>query len=114
MSILPIIRLCKKTNFLAMFTSRNHYKHDTIFRLKTKEVSKESVYVGGNKYAFDNFGVFMRNSKQPTCEIIGYDVVALNNISPGTELTYDQALHKQREEEKNKNKEKELYNERED
>tara|TARA_B110000211_G_C13779212_1_gene421104 strand:- start:102 stop:419 length:318 start_codon:yes stop_codon:yes gene_type:complete len=90
-----IVKFCNKRNFLSLFTSINHYKHDTIFRLKTikKIPLSDSIYIGKTKYAFDNFGVFMRNSKQPTCEIIGYDVVALNNISPGTELTYDQALH---------------------
>ena len=92
-----IVKLCKKRNFLAMFTRINHYKHDTIFRLKTIKRSKktlnDSIYIGGNKYSFDTFGVFMRNSKQPTCKIIGRDVIALYNISPGTELTYDQALH---------------------
>jgi hypothetical protein len=106
-----IVKFCNKRNFLSLFTRINHNKHDTIFHLKTKEVSKESVYVGGNKYAFDNFGVFMRNSKQPTCKIIGYDVVALNNINPGTELTYDQAIHKEEQKEKEqreKNKDEEF------
>jgi len=92
-----IVKLCKKTDVIALFTTRNHYKHDTIFRLnaikKSKKTLNDSIYIGENKYSFDTFGVFMRNSKQPTCKIIGYDVIALNNINPGTELTYDQTLH---------------------
>ena len=99
-----IVKLCKKTDTLAMFTTRNHYKHDTIYRLKTIKKSKktlnDSIYIGENKYSFDNFGVFMRNSTQPTCKIIGCDVVALNNIMPNTELTYDQALHEKEQREK--------------
>ena len=95
MSILPIVKYCTKTDFLALFTRVNHYKYDTIFRLKTIKESKtdDSIYIGKNKYSFDTFGVYMRDSNQPTCKIIGCDVVALDNIQPNTELTYDQALH---------------------
>jgi len=111
MSILPIVKFCNKRNFLSLFTRVNHYKHDTIFRLNTIKKSKktltDSIYVGKNKYSFDTFGVYMHNSKQPTCKIIGRDIIALNNIKPNTELTYDQALHEKelREQEgKTKNK----------
>ena len=111
MSILPIVKFCNKRNFLSLFTRVNHYKHDTIFRLNTIKKSKktltDSIYIGKNKYSFDTFGVYMRDSNQPTCKIIGCDVVALNNIMPNTELTYDQALHEKelREQEgKTKNK----------
>jgi len=112
-----IVKLCKKTEFLAMFTSINHYKHDTIFQLKKiKSITRPSTYVGLNQYSFDNFGLFMRHSTQPTCKIIEFDVVALNNIDPGTELTYDQALHEEKEKKKKKenNNNEDLYNERED
>ena len=97
MSILPIVKYCTKTNFFALFTRVNHYKHDTIFRLtRNKNIFKteESIYIGKNKYSFDKLGGFMRDSKQPTCKIIGRDIIALDNIKPNTELTYDQALHK--------------------
>ena len=101
MSILPIVKYCTKTDFLALFTRVNHYKHDIIFRLNAIKESKtikeyktdDSIYIGKNKYSFDTFGVYMRDSNQPTCKIIGRDVVALNNIQPNTELTYDQVLH---------------------
>ena len=128
MSILPIVKFCNKRNFLSLFTRVNHYKHDTIFRLNTIKKSKktltDSIYVGKNKYSFDTFGVYMHNSKQPTCKIIGRDIIALNNIKPNTELTYDQALHEKelREQEgKTKNKVERFFddfsltnNERED
>jgi len=104
MSILPIVKFCNKRNFLSLFTRVNHYKHDTIFRLNTIKKSKktltDSIYVGKNKYSFDTFGVYMHNSKQPTCKIIGRDIIALNNIKPNTELTYDQALHEKEQREK--------------
>ena len=95
MSILPIVKFCKKRNFLSLFTRVNYYKYDTIFRLNAIKKSKitDSIYIGKNKYSYDTFGVYMRNSKQPTCKIIGNDVIALNNIKPNAELTYDQALH---------------------
>jgi len=99
-----IVKFCNKRNLLSLFTRINHHKHDTIFHLNTIKKSKkplsDSIYIGENKYSFDNFGVFMRNSKQPTCKIIGRNVIALNNINPGTELTYDQALHEKEQRDK--------------
>ena len=50
---------------------------------------RETIYIGHNKHIYDQNGIYMNHSFNPTTYINKYDVVALNNINIDDELTFD-------------------------
>ena len=51
--------------------------------------TRESIHVGKNKHIIDKFGIFMNHSFNPNTEIQGYNIVAIKDINPGDEITFD-------------------------
>ncbi len=92
MSILPIVKMCRHTNALRVFTSVNKSRHSTIFRLQGRVSSKrtsDSIQISDHEHIVDpHLGKFMHQSSTPTCTIMGQDVVAACDMQPGDQLTY--------------------------
>ena len=92
MSILPIIKRCTTKNAMALYTRRNIFKHSTVFNLIGRGVYVENgstVQVGPTEHIVDDLGSFMHTSSCPTCRIYGREVVAMVDMFPGDELTYN-------------------------
>jgi len=95
--ILPIVKFCYKRNSLHLFTRIHYHKNDTIFTLQeTTGKINNYIYMGNGKYSNDVFSIFIRHSINPSCKIIGKDIIASHNILPGTEITYDQIKHEKK------------------
>ena len=92
MSILPIVKMCRHTNHLRLFTHVNKPRHSTIFRLQgpisTTRI-KDSIQISEKEHIVDkHFGKYMQQSSTPTCKIMGQDVVAACDMQPGDQLSY--------------------------
>lgn len=92
MSILPVVKLCRFTNTMCLFTRVNRYRHSTIFRLggtiSNKKVP-DSIQIAPSVYILDDLlGKYMSQSSTPTCKIVGTDVVSVCDMQPGDQITY--------------------------
>ena len=74
MSLLPIIKLCQKTNVNRLFLPRNIPKHSPIFRLLSALED-------------DDLGKHVRHSTSHNCVLIGSVVIASCDLPLGIELT---------------------------
>lgn len=92
MSILPIVKMCRHTNALRVFTTVSKSRHSTIFRLQgcvSSQRTSDSIQISEHKHIVDkHLGKFMQQSSTPTCKIMGQDVVAACDMQPGDQLTY--------------------------
>ncbi len=70
MSLLPLIKMCRKTNVNRLFLPRNIPKHSPVFKLLSV---LEDDYLGKH----------LRHSASPNCVIIGSTVVASCDLKPG-------------------------------
>ncbi len=86
------IRHSKSVNGKGLFI-KNTYKKNDIVHVLNGEVldspTRESIHVGNNKHILDKFGIFMNHSFNPNTEIRGYDVIAIKDINPDDELTFN-------------------------
>ena len=67
-------------------------KNMVIFKLKGTMYdtpTKESIHIGNNIHIKDVAGQYMNHSFHPTTIISGKNVIAIKNIMPGDELTFD-------------------------
>lgn len=92
--MLPIARFCNLSNRLKLHTRVNYIKHSPVYNLlgDAKEHYKNisgAIKVSENEYVVDKFGQYMRHSANPNCVVVGRCVIAIDDISPGDELTYD-------------------------
>ena len=77
---------------LGLHSTKNHTKGDIIFTLTGKiysEPIRETIYIGNGQHIYDEYGIFMNHSFTPTTRIDGVNVYALEDIHPGTELSFD-------------------------
>ena len=51
--------------------------------------TRESIHIGDNKHIYDEFGIFINHSFKPTVKISHKDVVALVDMNPGDEITFN-------------------------
>jgi SET domain-containing protein len=82
----------KDINGNGLYSTKNYTKNEIIYTLTGKQFNhptRETIYVGDGKHIYDEYGIFMNHSFEPSCFIDGYNVVALKDISPGDELTFD-------------------------
>jgi|TARA_B100000282_G_C31434808_1_gene355177 hypothetical protein len=86
------IRQSKNVNGKGLFIKNTYKKNDIIHVLNGELLdspTRESIHVGKNKHILDKFGIFMNHSFNPNTEIQGYNVVAIKDINPGDEITFD-------------------------
>ena len=77
---------------LGLHSTKNHTKGDIIFTLTGKiysEPIRETIYIGNGQHIYDEYGIFMNHSFTLTTRIDGVNVYALEDIHPGTELSFD-------------------------
>jgi len=85
----------KKSEFndgLGLHATEFYKKGDIIFTLTGKIYTKplrETIYIGNGQHIYDDHGIFMNHSFTPTTRIKGINVCALEDIQPGTELSFD-------------------------
>ena len=75
-----------------LYAIKSYLKNEIVFTLSGEEYDKpmrETIYVGNNTHIYDQYGIYMNHSFNPTTYINKYDVVALNNINIDDELTFD-------------------------
>jgi hypothetical protein len=51
--------------------------------------TRESIHIGDNKHIYDDFGIFINHSFKPTVKISHKDVIALVDMNPGDEITFN-------------------------
>ena len=67
-------------------------KGEIVFTLSGKMLdhpTRESIHVGDNKHIYDENGIFINHSFEPTVYIDGYNVVALIDLNDGDEITFN-------------------------
>ena len=77
---------------LGLHSTKSHKKGDIIFTLTGKiytEPFRETIYIGNGQHIYDEYGIFMNHSFTPTTRIDGVNVYALEDIQPGTELSFN-------------------------
>lgn len=65
---------------------------DTVFVLSGEifdAPTRESIHIGNNQHIYDACGIFINHSCRPTVEIRHTNVVALKDLNPGEELTFN-------------------------
>lgn len=75
-----------------LFVTTAHQKGDIIYVLVgsiDNKPTRESIYIGNGEHIYDEYGIFMNHSFSPNTKIIGRNIVALENINPGDEITFD-------------------------
>ena len=77
---------------LGLHTKCSHKKGAIIFTLTgtiNTFPTRESIYIGNGQHIYDKWGIFMNHSFTPTTYIDGSSVYALDDIEPGTELSFN-------------------------
>lgn len=67
-------------------------KGEIVFTLSGKMLdhpTRESIHIGDNKHIYDENGIFINHSFEPTVRIDGYNVVALMDLNDGDEITFN-------------------------
>jgi hypothetical protein len=65
---------------------------DIVFQLSGKifdHPTRESIHIGDNKHIYDENGIFINHSFEPTVRIDGYNVRALMDLNDGDEITFN-------------------------
>jgi hypothetical protein len=51
--------------------------------------TRESIHIGDNKHIYDKMGIFINHSFEPTVYISNVNVIALDDMNDGDEITFD-------------------------
>ena len=79
-------------NGKGLFVKTAHKRGDIVYSLEgtiDKKPTRESIYIGNNEHIYDEYGIFMNHSFSPNTEISGINIIALEDIAPGDEITFD-------------------------
>ena len=71
---------------------KNVKKDEVVFTLSGKMLdhpTRESIHIGDNKHIYDENGIFINHSFEPTVRIDGYNVVALMDLNDGDEISFN-------------------------
>lgn len=91
MSILHI-KYCNRVNGDGLYTSVSVQANQKVFTLSGELFNiptKYTIHVGNNWHIYDKHGIYMNHSFEPNTKICGFDVVALVDIQPDDELTFN-------------------------
>ena len=67
-------------------------KGENVFVLSGKiadHPTRESIHIGNNKHIYDEYGIFINHSLEPTVRIECLEVVALKDLHDGDEITFN-------------------------
>jgi len=51
--------------------------------------TRESIHIGNNKHIYDEYGIFINHSFEPTVRIESINVIALKDLDDGDEITFN-------------------------
>ena len=77
---------------LGLHSTSFHKKGDIIFTLTgsiNTYPTRESIYIGNGQHIYDEWGIYMNHSFIPTTRIDGANVYAVDDILPGSELSFN-------------------------
>ena len=75
--------------FMLAGCEAGHSVHELSNRETLSNPTRTSIKVYNNLHVEDYFGRYINHDCSPTCEIRGYNVVALRNMSAGDEVTFN-------------------------
>ena len=90
----------KESGFGSVHTSGKVKKGDIVYILSDLKVSKvptrTSIKVNDGIHVEDEIGIYINHSCDPSCEIHDYKIVALRDLAPLEEITFDYSLNEDR------------------
>jgi SET domain-containing protein len=75
-----------------IISERKYNEGELIKKLSGKVLdapTRYSIEVGDNLHIIDEIGQYMNHSFEPNCLILGQEIIALNDIDTGEELTFN-------------------------
>lgn len=75
-----------------LYATIPYIRNKIVFTLSGIEYDKptrETIHIGNNSHIYDQYGIYMNHSFNPTTFINNYDVIAKVDINIGDELTFD-------------------------
>jgi hypothetical protein len=88
-----MVYLKKSGDYNSICTEMDYKEGAVVYVLSDVLVSKKktrtSICVGSDKNVEDKVGMYINHSCTPSCEIDGFNVVALRDIMAGEEVTFD-------------------------
>lgn len=85
------IRHCKR--YGQSTWSSSHFKRGEIVHILKgtieNEPSRHSIQIAMTKHCLDPVGIHINHSFTPSCEVLGKKLVALRDIKPGDQITFD-------------------------
>lgn len=77
---------------LGLYATKDYPIESIVFTLNGEifdHPTRESIHIGNNQHIYDENGIYMNHSFDPTTRINGTQVVAIKNIKCGDELTFN-------------------------
>jgi hypothetical protein len=86
------IRNNSNLNEKGLYSIKEYRKDDTVLVLSGEMLdspTRETIRIGDNKHVYDNFGIYMNHSFEPTTKIEGNKVIALRDLNVGDEINFN-------------------------
>lgn len=86
------VKFNAKINGNGLYATKKYKKDETIFVLSGTEYNKptrETIRIDNDKHIYDDYGIYMNHSFNPSAYINKYDVIALVDINIGDEITFN-------------------------
>ena len=86
------IRFNKKINGKGLYATKKYFKDTVVFILSGEiydHPTRETIHIGNSQHIYDEYGIFMNHSFEPTTHIDGRRVIALTDIQENDEITFD-------------------------
>jgi len=91
-----VISVRDNEGFLGVFLQEDAAMGTVLFRLaedvQLPEPTRTSIRVGAC-HIEDEVGQYINHSCSPTCQILGFEIVALRDLKRGDEITFDYISH---------------------
>ena len=86
------VKYCERVKGNALFSLNNIPKDEIIFSLKgeiTTSPTKYTIEIGIKQHIYDEWGIYMNHSFNPTTRIEGKNVISIRDIQIGDELNFN-------------------------
>lgn len=86
------LRKYTATGKLGVYAQRRYNRLQIVHILSGETLDKPSptsIHVGSNKHIVDDVGKYINHSFEPNVVIIGKNIVAIRDIFPGEEITFN-------------------------
>ena len=87
------IEIYKKGEFWLVQTADSIVAGEVVLRLSDSvfrdSPSRTSIRIGEGRHAEHPVGIFINHSCQPSCQVVGDEIVALSDLASGDEITFD-------------------------